>query len=258
MEESSCVLVKGIWGSAVVGVFLVVHWIILVGHVVRRRRHGYIEKWIETPPGLLPPDAFSYLTRSIRYFVSASQLMPGQILWRVIREPNRSRVHDTHELLLLILAGAALAIPSLAGHLLPFFALWAIEYLSVGAYYVVYISGLPAHLRRLVQMPIAFRMFLDEIVAYAMVAIFSAATYRAHAAYFGLAESTAPVRDALYASIITMTTLGYGDYAPRECLRWVATTQVVVGVVIILVGFALAIARFAGYLQNGGGLPPND
>ena len=254
MSASSCTVVHGIWGTVGIATLLLFSWFMLGRYVLRRRKTGHPEKWIDTPPGLLPPDAFSYLTRSIRYVVSASQCMPGQIWWRVLPEPYRSRVHDAHEVFTLALAFVALGIPAIAGYLLPYYALWLAEYVIVSAYYVVYISGLPPHLRRLVQLPIAYRMFFDEIVVYTTVAVFSAALYRSQAAFFGLPENAAPIRDSLYVSVVTMTTLGYGDHAPRECLRWITMAQVVAGIVVILVGFALAVARFAGYLQNGNGL----
>ncbi|MEL6947140.1 MAG: potassium channel family protein, partial [Pseudomonadota bacterium] len=52
---------------------------------------------------------------------------------------------------------------------------------------------------------------------------------------FGLtsAESDSRVRDAIYFSTVTWTTLGYGDLQPPEAMRLVAAFQAVLGYIYL-------------------------
>jgi len=53
-------------------------------------------------------------------------------------------------------------------------------------------------------------------------------------------------QDALYFSIVTWTTLGYGDFAPRAAIRLVAGLQALLGYVF----FGLIVGLLADYLKN--------
>ena len=55
--------------------------------------------------------------------------------------------------------------------------------------------------------------------------------------------STPGWKDALYFSVVTFTTLGYGDMAPREEYRLVAAVQAIYGYLSLgaLTGMAVAL-----------------
>jgi len=52
--------------------------------------------------------------------------------------------------------------------------------------------------------------------------------------------------DALYFSVVTWTTLGYGDFAPRAAIRLVAALQALLGYVF----FGLIVGLLADYLKS--------
>ena len=51
------------------------------------------------------------------------------------------------------------------------------------------------------------------------------------------------IKTALYFSIVTLTTLGYGDYQPSECVQMWAATQALYGYILLamLVGLAIEL-----------------
>ena len=65
---------------------------------------------------------------------------------------------------------------------------------------------------------------------------------------FGLTANSESIRDALYMSIVTLTTLGFGDFTPRDCLRWVAMGETLMGIFIVIVAIATVVGRIVGIL----------
>jgi len=68
---------------------------------------------------------------------------------------------------------------------------------------------------------------------------------------FGLEQGGAEVKDlgwanALYFSVVTWTTLGYGDFVPRAAIRLVAALQALLGYVF----FGLIVGLLADYLKS--------
>ena len=81
----------------------------------------------------------------------------------------------------------------------------------------------------------------------------AAATIAAMAAVYSRAGlviageiSDASVRDGIYFSIVTWTTLGYGDMTPRPEMRLVAASQAVLGYIYLGVFVSLVMSRSRG------------
>ncbi|MDP3735649.1 MAG: potassium channel family protein [bacterium] len=93
-------------------------------------------------------------------------------------------------------------------------------------------------------------MLFEEIQIFFTVVIYAAAIYRAYAPYIGLETSSSPAWDALYVSIVTISTLGFGDHVPRDCLRLVVMAEVLVGMFIVIIGIARLVGKITGYMGN--------
>jgi hypothetical protein len=94
---------------------------------------------------------------------------------------------------------------------------------------------------------------LVERASYLDLLAAGAGTILLSSVYFWLApqsdslnKGTAPFSDAVYFSIVTFTSLGYGDLSPQGLGRFVAATNVLLGLVFI----ALLVGKFASERQQ--------
>ena len=221
---------------------------ILSARAILRHRRGVPADFIQWPPPPLPPDQWSYITWLIYCFGLLSQISPRTILTKVLPRRYGQWFYDTYVLCWLLFAYLALLEPAVVTTISFLYVWWLVEYLSTFAYELVYITSLPVGLRRQVQFPVAYRMLINEIIAYVTVMVFAAAVYHANAPYFELEEDGGTIRNALYVSIITMSTVGFGDLTPHGCLRWFAAGQALFGIFIVIVAVATVVGRISGFI----------
>ncbi|MDX1539894.1 MAG: potassium channel family protein [Geminicoccaceae bacterium] len=94
---------------------------------------------------------------------------------------------------------------------------------------------------RLYEFLIFFTTPLTFIMLMTLIIIAFAAIYKLSGLVSGAGLDVADWDDALYFSIVTWTTLGYGDYSPRESLRLVAAIQGLIGYLFSGVVVALTL-----------------
>lgn len=66
-------------------------------------------------------------------------------------------------------------------------------------------------------------------------------------------DGTVPIRDSLYFSIVTFTTLGYGDIQPVPAGRLLAAFQALSGYIYLGLGIGLAVDGFRPIIRKDGG-----
>jgi len=64
--------------------------------------------------------------------------------------------------------------------------------------------------------------------------------------------------DSLYFCVISLTTVGYGDFAPKRTVSKIFTMFYLLGGISILLGFVNAIAVHRSKYIDAGGGKPND
>lgn len=55
------------------------------------------------------------------------------------------------------------------------------------------------------------------------------------------------VRDGLYFSLVTITTVGYGDYKATDDARWYVMAEICSGALLLLLAFPLLVSRMADW-----------
>ena len=66
-------------------------------------------------------------------------------------------------------------------------------------------------------------------------------------------DGTVPIRDSLYFSIVTFTTLGYGDIQPVPAGRLLAAFQALSGYIYLGLGIGLAVDGFRPLVRKDDG-----
>lgn len=101
---------------------------------------------------------------------------------------------------------------------------------------------------------------LPEITtAIVLVFCFAAALATAFAALYlasgGIASTSAPLAgwsDALYFSVVTLTTLGYGDFVPHSTVaKWLVMAELGSGILLLVGAVPLVIARISTWRDPG-------
>jgi Ion channel len=55
------------------------------------------------------------------------------------------------------------------------------------------------------------------------------------------------LRDGLYFSLVTITTVGYGDYAAKSDTRWIVIAEICSGALLLLLAFPLLVSRMSDW-----------
>ena len=95
-----------------------------------------------------------------------------------------------------------------------------------------------------------YRALFATMLPYMAVILTAAAFCRANPAYLGGKELS--VIDAVYFSVVTITTIGYGDLTPKGCLRLVAMWEVLAGMFILVVIVASTVGIFGNLFARRG------
>jgi len=90
---------------------------------------------------------------------------------------------------------------------------------------------------------------------YGEVLFWFAAAYRRFAVHFSNSDIVGSVDGALYYSVVTMTTVGYGDITPSDALsRWIAVMHISVSLFLTLI----VLGRLVSLLPKPKSLDPNE
>lgn len=200
-------------------------------------------------------DARSLVAWAFYCFGAASQLSVYGMLTRTVPGSFSRVMLDAVALGWLAMAWRALRSPEEIAFWTPFF-LWRIaEYVASGFYQRVFGAGFP---QRMEPNPepyrMGFRALQIDIVNYVAFAMMFAAAYRAVPGQFGPSQPDS-FASALYFSIVTMTTLGFGDIAPLTgCARILVAFEALFGIFMlaILLGVLLGQRRLYMPLPGGG------
>jgi len=96
-----------------------------------------------------------------------------------------------------------------------------------------------------------FRLVKLALFSYVIIVVF-AIEYKSAGLLYGVDNTSHDPLDALYFSIVTWTTLGYGDFQPTEAIRFFAAIEALLGT--LLMPLCLASVLFAAqrkYSSNG-------
>lgn len=248
MDKPPCVLFPwSSWGW----IIIVVVWLsclsVLLAFALRRRFRGEPMRIIEFPSLTLIEQA-SMLTPITYLFVIVGQLSPIAILQRLLPF-SVLFLPDVYIFTWFFLAEIIIGKPALTVHLAPMFLWWSWEYVAMVMYDIVLSTGVPSTPgEERVRLFPEYRELLYGIFAYFTVAFMAAALYRVHPWYLG--QATLSPRDALYFSIITITTVGYGDIAPQNCLRLVAMWEALMSIFIIVVVISMIVGTIVSRIGS--------
>jgi hypothetical protein len=189
------------------------------------------------PRGLESSSFLLFLTYAFSW---TSQFAPASALANVFRNSCVKwaiwPLLDVYVLVWLGLASFSLVSPSHFELLSPLFVLRLWEYISIILYQTLF-RGLP--IRDDAGYRFGARSLVVGVLNFVAFAIIFAAVYRAYSDSFDPPLTSA--REALYFSVVTMTTLGYGDITPCGSMQWVAMAQVFLGLFIVVILFGTFI-----------------
>ena len=117
-----------------------------------------------------------------------------------------------------------------------------VSLILVGYYFSFYVMG--------ASIGEAFGWYHNALKFYAMVLIITVLTFGIIYWRYGLVSNGENIEisfiNAIYFSVTTWTTLGYGDFAPVSRIRHITSVQAILG----YVGLGLLIALMSGYMNN--------
>jgi hypothetical protein len=181
---------------------------------------------------------------------SKEESMPGSN--RHFIDPQAAYVSAQRSAIAVLVELALLGLAGWQGHMLFFEApvtdktligllMFYIPFMMFGMLYTLSLNLQPVHFKfvteRLYFVAKALLLPINALLSYAVL-------YRA----FGLIDGEVPTSDpvtCLYFSVLTWTTLGYGDVRPSRSARLLAASEAVVGYIVM----AALIAVFATYLR---------
>ena len=249
MEADVCVVFNRVgWGSCVAVGLCIVSWLALAVSVLWQRRAGVHVRFFIPPPPPVMLNRASLITWIFYCCGLLFQFTPVAILTRILPAHRAILAYDAYVFCWLAAATFALVFPATSPDIATLFLLWACEYFSLFAYNLIYITGLPLNLRRKIQFPVAYRMLIGEVLAYFTVVILAAAIYRSNAAFLVPSALPDSIRESLYISVVTITTIGFGDYVPRACLQWVMMGEALMGIFVLIVTIATVVGRIVGII----------
>src|SRR5207237_1247870 len=124
----------------------------------------------------------------------------------------------------------------------PFFLMRFWESTAIGIYQRVFNAGFARRLERnITAHRWGYRTVAVDMLNYLTFALMFAGLYLANGSQFN-PPITTPA-DAIYFSITTLTTLGYGDVIPLGCMRTLAAIQVLFGLFLIVLLIGVFIGR---------------
>lgn len=240
------------WSNVWVGIIaiLAVSTSVALGYWYVRQRNDGIPFFDHRPFGT---DARSLVAWAFYYFGATSQLSLYGMFTRVIPGSFSRVMLDVLALGWLTIAFLGLKHPEHIAIWTPLF-LWRFsEYVASGFYQRVFGAGFP---RRMEANPepyrMGFRALQIDIVNYIAFAMMFAAIYRAVPDQFGPSRPDSPMH-ALYFSIITMTTVGFGDITPAtDCTRILVAVEALFGIFMIAVLLGVLIGQRRLYVSGGG------
>lgn len=230
---NACLTLRLSWGWVIVITVLAASSLRAVCYWYRRQRPDGISFFDHRPFGT---DARSLVAWTFYCFGAASQLSVYGMLTRTIPGSFSRVMLDAVALGWLAMAWRALYSPEEIAFWTPLF-LWRItEYVASGFYQRVFGAGFP---QRIEPNPepyrMGFRALQIDIVNYIAFAMMFAAIYRAIPDQFAPSRPDSFVH-ALYFSIITMTTVGFGDITPvTDCARMLVAVEALFGIFMIAV-----------------------
>lgn len=248
----ACLTLRWSLGSVIVIAALATSSLRAVWYWYRRQRPDGIPFFDHSPFGT---DARSIVAWAFYCFGAVSQLSVYGMLTRTVPGWLSRVTLDAVALGWLAVAWKALRSPEEIEFWTPFFLWRMTEYVASGFYQRVFGAGFP---QRMEPNPepyrMGFRALQIDIVNYISFAMMFAAVYRAVPGQFGPSQPDS-VASALYFSIVTMTTLGFGDIAPLTgCARILVAFEALFGIFMlaILLGVLLGQRRLYVPLPGGG------
>ena len=175
------------------------------------------------------------------FYACLSQLSPVGMMSRVVSANYSRLILDTYILSWGTLAVMVLKWSAEETYFWTALFLWRfIEYTSIIIYQRIFRAGFPQRLEAdPARAYLGYRAIIIDVVNYIQFALMFAVVYWGNRMYFSPKITSA--FDAVYFSIVTMATVGYGDITPLGCMRVVALVQILFGIfmIAIIVGVLL-------------------
>ena len=246
MMESACIDLQFSSSWIILTEVLVVCASLGVWHWFRYQRTLGIEFFGSRPAGT---DKFSIISWVFWLYACFSQFLPVGVLLRIFEARFSRLVLDLYIVIWCEIAVMALLVPDRIVVYIPILILRFWEYTAIAIYQRVFRAGFPPRLeRRPEEFRLGYRALLVDVINYLTFATMFAALYHAHGEKFSPPITT--VRDALYFSVSTMTTLGHGDILPLGCARWMVLVQVLFSFFMVAIILGVLIGRRILYTRE--------
>ena len=210
-----------------------------------RRPESFFEHW---PKGTDKWSAPAWLAYG---YACISQLSPVGMISRIVSGQYSRLILDTY-----ILSWGAMAIVALSRPVeeiffwTPLFLWRFIEYTSIIIYQRIFAAGFPQYTEPDPErFYMGYRALIIDVVNYLQFVLIFATIYRANGTHFA-PNSINSASDAIYFSVITMATVGYGDITPLHCMRTVALVQILFGIFMLAIIVGVLLGRRVLYPRN--------
>ena len=230
-----------VWGTAIIAVLR--HW--------HRHLHPkgmkFIELFENKPYGT---DFSSIVAWAFYVYAAISQLSPVGVLSRLVSARFSRLVIDGYILFWWgVISIVALFSPAKIGFFIPLFIWRILEYTSIIIYQRAFRAGFPQVIRGEDGRSLfGYRALFVDVLNYLIFAGIFAAYYHGNA--WLIEPNLKSPGEAFYFSIITMATVGYGDFKPLGHLRWVVMLQVLLGIFILVIIIGLLIGQRTLYVRR--------